>query len=885
MNGPSYVKTFYSENTGRLAPASLRDYSVPVTPSRPIVVFALCVLSALAPAGCGDANDGATVTPDSGSDTDAWVDTNHGDTASPDIEVDTTVEDADTPDGSETSLPDADTFIPPENCQWFQQCGGCGSCDDGDPCTDDRCLPGLTCGHLPLTCQCQPSCLGLDGRLAFVQALSQGQGGLPGLAGIRDIALSADEQNLYVAAAESGAVTHLQRVEGQWLWASTQPFVGASSLAFVADGSGLLVNGQEQVALVPIDPATGAVGTAQTVANKTEHLATWGTRVVAVEDEELRLYTWEGQGVTEEAIVNHNDLNGAGKAAFSPDGKHLYVTGYNAHAVSVWDVTDTTLAHNQTITGHRGLNTPTDVVVSPGGSHVYVSSMCDHEVAILTRDGTTGQLTWVGSAHSEQPIPEDCGTVFDQDPSDENSAEMTLIYPTAVDVSPDGTQGVASAALGMAAVRYTVDGDTLTVLDAMLDPPPYVDFNASTDGKEGLSTGWVEKYRGSGSVVAGSIESFVASQVTGAVAVMNDEKPAFVQHGLGGVVDLSGAYNLDISPDDKHVYIAPRNHHTIGAFAIDETDGHLTPIATPPIPFEDPWRRSLLRVRVTRPDGLQVLAVSGDQSVLHVLDRDADTGELTPASDHPLPDCGPYPAFPVDVVSSPDGSSVYLADFQFDFDVDGCLMAFQRAADGTLGAVTVHQGSHFNGLESIVFSSDGKDVYTAAHLGAAVTHLKRDPATGDLTQAVPIVEESLFGVEMLTIAPDDRHVYVGNPVMSNITVFERNESTGALTLIQEIGPDTEGLLNNAAGIVASPDGTHVYVAARVDNAINIYGRGEDGTLQYETVVTDRPSLEWINGLAITSDNRFLIGAAVNASAVTTFSIVTGLEDGCGGVCQ
>lgn len=44
------------------------------------------------------------------------------------------------------------------------------------------------------------------------------------------------------------------------------------------------------------------------------------------------------------------------------------------------------------------------------------------------------------------------------------------------------------------------------------------------------------------------------------------------------------------------------------------------------------------------------------------------------------------------------------------------------------------------------------------------------------------------------------------------------------------------------------------------------------------------SLEWINGLVIISDNWFFIGVVVNVSVVTTFSIVMGEEDGCGGTC-
>ena len=800
-----------------------------------------------------------------------------------DVPTDTTPETKDTPETVEIPDTAPDEVMLPEECQWFQQCGVCGECDDGDPCTQDRCLPCLTCGHVPLQCQCESSCGGPDGRLVLVQALNQGVGGLAGLEGIRDVLLSADGRDLYVAATESGAVTQLQEVDGQWLWASSVDTSAVTGVALSGDGATVFAASEEGIVALARDAETGALSSPTIVGSTTQRLAAWGDRLVAVEDEELRLYQWDGTTLNGGDPVQHDSLNGAANAIFSSDGTQLIVAAYHAGALSVWGVSDAGLAHLQTLSGQRGLNSATDVAIAPDGAHVYVTSMCDHDVAILTRDATDGTLTWVGSAHSDVPIPPDCELVFDQEPTDNPEDEMPVIYPTSVAVSPDGSAVVVAAALGMALIRYAPDGDALTLTDRMLDPPPTLDFNASSSGQEGLSSGWVDTMRWSGSVAAGQGVALLGSQVTGAVAVVGEGDPVFVQHGMGGVVDLAGAYNLGISPDDRHVYVASRNHHTVASFSIDAKEGFLTPIPSPELSFVDPWRRSLLRVTVTRPDGAQVLAVSGDESSLYVLDRDEDSGVLTYVSTTPLPDCNGYPAFPVDVVCAPDGQSVYAADFQFDIDTPGCLYTLQRQADGSLGAPSILSGNYLNGLESIVFSSDGKDVYTAAHLAAAVTHLKRDPDTGDLTQAVPIVEEPLFGVEMIAIAPDDRHLYAGNPVMSNITVFERDENTGSLTLIQEVGPDGEGLLNNAAGVTVSPDGTHVYVAARVDGSINIYGRGQDGTLSFEGVES-RPSLDWINGLAITSDNRFLIGAAVNASAVTTFSIVTGDSDGCGGVC-
>lgn len=60
----------------------------------------------------------------------------------------------------------------------------------------------------------------------------------------------------------------------------------------------------------------------------------------------------------------------------------------------------------------------------------------------------------------------------------------------------------------------------------------------------------------------------------GVVVIMGVVAFVFVQYGLGGVVDLLGVYNLDISFDDKHVYIVFRNYYIIGVFVIDENDGY-----------------------------------------------------------------------------------------------------------------------------------------------------------------------------------------------------------------------------------------------------------------------------------------------------------------------
>ena len=96
-----------------------------------------------------------------------------------------------------------------------------------------------------------------------------------------------------------------------------------------------------------------------------------------------------------------NGLDGANCVALSPDGKHVYTTGDISDAVAVFSRDSITgelefveQIRNVDI-GVNGLNGASFVTVSPDGKHVYATGFDDDALVVLSRDQNTGELTFV----------------------------------------------------------------------------------------------------------------------------------------------------------------------------------------------------------------------------------------------------------------------------------------------------------------------------------------------------------------------------------------------------------------------------------------------------------------------------------------------------------
>ncbi len=211
------------------------------------------------------------------------------------------------------------------------------------------------------------------------------------------------------------------------------------------------------------------------------------------------------------------------------------------------------------------------------------------------------------------------------------------------------------------------------------------------------------------------------------------------------------------------------------------------------------------------------------------------------------------------LATSPDGKSVYVAS------ESGAVAIFNRNPDGTLEQLPGTAGCISRGgiggcqpgiglrfARSVGTSADGKSVYVASPVSDAVAIFRRnDDGTleqppgqaGCISQAVgegcrPGI--GLNGATSVTTSADGKSVYVASLEASAVAIFNRNPD-GTLEQL----PGTAGCISRggvggcrpgvglgfADGVATSLDGKSVYVSSGISDAIAIFRRNDDGTLE------------------------------------------------------
>jgi DNA-binding beta-propeller fold protein YncE len=213
-------------------------------------------------------------------------------------------------------------------------------------------------------------------------------------------------------------------------------------------------------------------------------------------------------------------------------------------------------------------------------------------------------------------------------------------------------------------------------------------------------------------------------------------------------------------------------------------------------------------------------------------------------------------AVPNSVTVSPDGRNVYATSVGSNAVVSfrrnrrtGALTQLAHRAGCIANATTPGcvTGRALGGPDAIAISPNGKSVYVAAFTGSAIAVFSRKPSTGALSQPSDttgcIVEAPIAGCttglalgnpEGVVVSPDGSDVYVAAPGSNAVDAFTRNVSTGALTQATDgsgctveipLGGCTTGVqLAGADALAVSPDGAGVYVTSALSNAVTAFSR-------------------------------------------------------------
>jgi 6-phosphogluconolactonase (cycloisomerase 2 family) len=338
-----------------------------------------------------------------------------------------------------------------------------------------------------------------------------------------------------------------------------------------------------------IDGVEGAVGVA--VSSSGEHVYVAGNN-----DDAVALFSRNGatvlafQEVYKDTDSGLDGLDGARSVALSPDGGQVYVAGFEDDAVAVFDRDGDTgeltfvEVHKDDDPGVDGLNGIQSLAVSPDGSHVYTAAWEADAVAIFSRDGDTGELSYVG-------------VVRDGDPGVDG---LNGAYWVAF--GPDGSHVYVAGYDDDAVTLFNRNGGTgaLSHVETVKDGDPGI------DGLNGANAIAMSPY-GTHVYVASrnddAVAIFCRDAGTGALSYVG-----MVQDGVDGVDGLNGARAVAVSPDGRYVYAAGQLDDAVAVFSRDAGTGELT----------------FLEVRKDSDpgtDGLDVadgLAVSPDGSFIYV---------------------------------------------------------------------------------------------------------------------------------------------------------------------------------------------------------------------------------------------------------------------------
>jgi DNA-binding beta-propeller fold protein YncE len=272
------------------------------------------------------------------------------------------------------------------------------------------------------------------------------------------------------------------------------------------------------------------------------------------------------------------------------------------------------------------------------------------------------------------------------------------------------------------------------------------------------------------------------------------------------------------------------------------------------------------------------------------------------------------------VAISPDGKSVYAVSRNSDaivrFDRNTLNGVITQPA-GTAGCIsntgTGGQCTHgrvLDGAYSVTVSPDGKNVYVTATASDSVAILKRDTATGALTQPTGpagcitdtgnngncVNGRALDSPVSVAVSQDGTSVYVATLGSDAVVRLTRDTTTGALTQ----PPGTAGCISNtgsggacvdgraldgATAVAVSADGSSVYVASKVSDSLVRLNRDTTtggisqpaGVLGCVTetgsggACTDGKALNGAKSVALSPDGKSVYVASYVSNAIAAFA--------------
>ncbi len=451
----------------------------------------------------------------------------------------------------------------------------------------------------------------------------------------------------------------------------------------------------------------------------------------------------------------------------------------------------------------------------------------------------------------------------------DNQAESCRDIEQVIGLGPVDSQQFYSVAHSLAAKGYTPITDALLQAASSLPVGPN-ERNTIVLVSDGEETCGGDPCALAAELAAGDIELVIHAIGLAVDDITRAQLQCIADVSGGTYTDADSAEGLDLALEEA------------ASAAADDTFSIVEGLGRP-------------SVVVVSPGGRNVYVTGAGAESVVVFSREPDSGRLTFLEAHVNGVDGVLGIdTPQGLAISPDGKHVYatgsddLAMAIFSRNPDTGALTFVEAVD-VFGNVEGVQGT-----QAVAVSPDNLSVYVTSIdsrlrrdddqiRGDAIAVYSRNPDTGQLA-LVEIIQNGvngitgLYALSWVTVSPDNRSVYTVDNWFT-MAVFRRDPGTGALSLVQVLEDDVDGVSGLAGGemVVVSPDNQHVYVAARREASVTVFGRNPDtGTLTFADQVRDKignttANLDGAHGLAISPDGQHVYVASDNADMLLSLS--------------
>ena len=673
------------------------------------------------------------------------------------------------------------------------------------------------------------------------------------------------------------------------------PFLdNASSVSVSPDGQHLYITSFDDMALSLFERNlnTGGLTYIEAYRNGVEGVGGLeGTQAVLVSPDGRHVYA---SGFTESALVvferdeftgklslveilrdnegGISGMDGALKIRSTKDGNYIYLVSPKDNSVTVFkrNVITGELSTQQLVedggNGGNDMTYPLDMVLSPDGKHAYVTSFGDHAITVFSVTPENGTLVYINSMVDGQ------GNVDGIDGA------------TAIAISPDGKYVFASGENSLVVFQRASSTGQLNYLTKYTDG---IDSDALS-AIEGIGISKTGNNIYTLSALDDAITIFGMNQLTGNLTEQN-----VIQNGTGGVNGLDYPTNLAFANDFSEMYVTSLGGNGLLHFDVDNSNGDLTFKSV----INSNNTTGLSGIEGTSslaisPDNQHVYVAGEIDDALSIFERDENTGMLNYLGMIEDGSANDGLNGVKHLTLSPDGNHLYAAGFW-----DASIAMFQRdASTGMLDYLGRMKDGLFgtdglSGVSKVILSPDGMFVYSAAALENGIGVFSRNTSNGMLDYEAVYFDgvlgvDGIEGVVDLAISADGQYLYAAGSEEASLSLFQRDIATGLLTFVERL-KDGEAGLDGLDGILAidlSPDGQFLYTASEDDNSVNVFAISQaDGTLTPVTLYQDLATggmveaLAGVTDLQVSPDGSYLYVAAFEANAVSVFSrdVMTG----------